>query len=75
MRQIFMLLLLFPVLAFAEVYKCKENGKTSYSRTPCATGSILAAYGAKRASVNEDSAVSTAQSCALKSWRLLLCSL
>jgi clan AA aspartic protease (TIGR02281 family) len=35
MKLTFCLLLLLPVLADAAVYKCVDNGRASYSATPC----------------------------------------
>lgn len=45
-----------PVLgAKPEVFKCKENGHTTYSATPCAAGAVMAAYDARRATYTETS--------------------
>lgn len=53
MRQTFLLLLLFPVLACAEVYKCKKAGSVTYSATPCGAGATSAPYDAQRVSVSQ----------------------
>jgi len=41
--------------ANAEVFKCKENGHTTYSATPCAAGAVVADYVARRATFTETS--------------------
>lgn len=38
-----------------EVFKCKENGHTTYSATACAAGAVMAAYDARRATYTETS--------------------
>jgi predicted aspartyl protease len=53
MRCAILFLLLFPLLASADVFKCKENGHTTYSATPCAAGAVVADYDARRATFTE----------------------
>lgn len=55
MRYTILLLLLFPVLVCADVFKCKENGHTTYSATPCTAGAAVADYDARRATFMETS--------------------
>lgn len=59
MRCAILFLLLFPVLVSADVFKCKENGHTTYSATPCAAGAVVADYDARRTTFTEASGAST----------------
>lgn len=59
MRCAILFLLLFPVLASADIFKCKENGHTTYSATPCAAGAVVADYDASRTTFTEASGAST----------------
>ena len=47
---------LLPAMASAQVYKCVEDGRVSYSSTPCVTGEVP--YDSKRASVSDSTASS-----------------
>jgi aspartyl protease family protein len=49
-----LVLFLLPSFASAEVYKCVEDGRVSYSSSPCLSGA--APYDAKRASISDASA-------------------
>lgn len=50
MRKAVFLLLLFPVLSQAEVFKCmNDSGHVTYSERPCVTGAV--SYDAARASI------------------------
>jgi clan AA aspartic protease (TIGR02281 family) len=48
-----MLIVLFPLSSYAEVYKCQtDTGSISYSQTPCSTGSVH--YDARRVSIGSN---------------------
>lgn len=49
-----LVLVFLPSFAFGEVYKCVEEGRVSYSGTPCKSGAVP--YDSRRASVNDQSA-------------------
>jgi aspartyl protease family protein len=51
---ILFLILLFPCFASAEVFKCVNDGKVSYSSSSCLSGSVP--YQSNRASVTDTSA-------------------
>jgi len=49
--RIILLLLFCPVLAFAEVHKCVNDGKITYTQERCVSGAAV--YDAARASIGE----------------------
>lgn len=49
--RIILLLLFCPVLAFAEVHKCVNDGKVTYTQERCVSGAAV--YDAARASIGE----------------------
>lgn len=49
-----LVLVLLPSFANGEVYKCKVDGRVSYSSSPCLSGAVP--YNAGRVSVNDESA-------------------
>lgn len=55
MKRAFLLLLFFPVFAFADVYKCVNDGSVSYSEKPCAPGAGRSFVSVKSASVKSAS--------------------
>lgn len=49
-----LILVLLPSFASGEVFKCVNDGKVSYSSSPCESGAVP--YDARRSSVNDQSA-------------------